>query len=878
MANQDAIDRLRAQIEDQFSFTEISHPSARASNTAARPTPEVVVHTSPDGDYDRGDRPPSSRSGVINSRTPLTLTARRSSGGIRGGLRSGGMGGGSVASAAVSGISGIGSGSILSPTPTQPVRSAPGVDGGGVRPGSTVSAYGKRPDYFTRLVGIREPLKKSDVGTKVCFAVLGKNGKVCMAQCRHKEKGCGTRGHDKRKYVPLYEDSIYVPCMSKDLLKNPVAYFEPSIGRGDLLPEYELAFFGSNPRVPPKNTSYNWCVLIEEAKLAKERADAELQDDYAGSEEEEEVEDEDEERGSYQALQRAPDYTTSFKFSTLPKEIKFEEAVPEEGDYTDALLETRRMLSELVENLHRVAMAIPLEGEEAAQHLAPTVNNLIDTMNRVVRSLRDVSEALGDYDQITQEGYSDMVDAILSKSSEGSLNPSQSLALKELGEKVDNLYTLLNDLEVDIEALPTTDHVSVAVMTGIQPLGLQITAILQRLTQLENAGSTSGGGGSIPPPVSGSSSAPSTIPLSCWLTDASGSPVIELSTLLNEHRDLVAKVANLEASVSSQGGVVIGSQSFASERALRTFMLKHAPNLQLDAFAAFPDACSLFSYDKEADDSTTAHQMLQKMGVDNPVTRRFINSFKSRYPPLYTGGTIVTEIKSGDKISCLSNRGQWNGVDGNTGDRQKIKDAIRSAKTLGKQYCTDHLPSGPLRELAKEMVDASEDFHEKLHNHFEDQLSTLVDSGIPVDEVLTLLSDQFVLLFGRLYSARKLSLEYTRNVDVWDWGVRAVWVAMKALQIQDEATKAGLKQDSGMGISFVHFLTKQTGKKFNQMLGGGVEDVTKVAKAARDTANTAKAAAESAKTNAEAAHNKIDQVLELNSTLVKPKKETKRRK
>ena len=131
MANQDAIDRLRAQIEDQFSFTEISHPSARASNTAARPTPEVVVNTLPDGDYDRGDRPPSSRSGVINSRTPLTSTARRSSGGIRGGLRSGGMGGGSVASAAVSGISGIGSGSIISPTSMQPVPSAPGVVGGG---------------------------------------------------------------------------------------------------------------------------------------------------------------------------------------------------------------------------------------------------------------------------------------------------------------------------------------------------------------------------------------------------------------------------------------------------------------------------------------------------------------------------------------------------------------------------------------------------------------------------------------------------------------------------------------------------------------------------------------------------------------------------
>ena len=135
MANQDAIDRLRAQMEDQFSFTEVSHPSARASNTEVRftlrPRWWLLLATSPGGGYIRGDRPPSSRSGVINSRTPRTSTARRSSGGIRGGLRSGGLGGGSVASAAVSGISGIGSGSILSPTSLRPVQSTPGAVGGG---------------------------------------------------------------------------------------------------------------------------------------------------------------------------------------------------------------------------------------------------------------------------------------------------------------------------------------------------------------------------------------------------------------------------------------------------------------------------------------------------------------------------------------------------------------------------------------------------------------------------------------------------------------------------------------------------------------------------------------------------------------------------
>jgi len=417
--------------------------------------------------------------------------------------------------------------------------------------------------------------------------------------------------------------------------------------------------------------------------------------------------------------------------------------------------------------------------------------------------------------------------------------------------------------------------VNTAILAGLKPFGNQITAMLRRLTQLENGGgfvggtqpSQSGGGMNITPPPSTST----TIPLNHWLVDAHGTPVMELSTLLAEHRQLVAKVASLEAAVSSEGGVVFGVHSFPSEKSLHSFMLREAPHLKLDDFAAFCDPCSLFCYDKEADDSSSSHQMLLKGGVDSPVTRRFISSFKSRYPPVYTGGTVMSEIESGSRIPCLATRNKWKGSDGNSGDREKIKVSIRSARDLGRQYCMDHLPSGPLRDLGRDMVENAAEFHGKLHNHFEDQMTTLIDSGLPEDQVLILLSSQFGLLFDRLYNARKKALEYTKTVDVWDWGVRSVWVALKAITLSEEATKDGLKQDSGMGISFVHFLTQQTGKKFNQMLGGGVDDVTKVAKAARDTANTAKAAAETAKKNAEAAHNKLDSFLELNPSLNKPK-------
>jgi len=352
-----------------------------------------------------------------------------------------------------------------------------------------VSAYGERNDYFTKPVGMRKPVKKAEVGKSVCFGIIGNGGKVCMANCVRGKKHCGTSSHGNKKYVPMYDDGFYVPCKSKDLLHKPVAYFEPSIGLSRLTPEYEVAFLGTNSSAPPVHTSYEWCVLIEEANQAFDRSQRELQGNYEGSDAEEE-----EDYFEVRAMQLPRDYEGTSLAGEIPHEVEYDTEVPqleEDDGYADALLDTRRVLSGVVENLHKIARAIPLEGKKAASHLVPSVEGLIDTMNRVVQSLRDVSDAVGDRDQLVNEGYTDVVEAILSHKSEDGLVHPQAAALVNLEAKVDDMMNLIGGMDSEIQELASIDHVNSAILAGLAPLATHVSSMLRRLTQVEGRGAVS---------------------------------------------------------------------------------------------------------------------------------------------------------------------------------------------------------------------------------------------------------------------------------------------------------------------------------------------------------------------------------------------------
>ena len=74
------------------------------------------------------------------------------------------------------------------------------------------------------------------------------------------------------------------------------------------------------------------------------------------------------------------------------------------------------------------------------------------------------------------------------------------------------------------------------------------------------------------------------------------------------------------------------SHIFAAELALMAIIVKEYPSG--GAFAASPDATSIFVYDNELVDSSDSNEMLAKAGVPSDSERNYIISFKQCYPHL----------------------------------------------------------------------------------------------------------------------------------------------------------------------------------------------------------------------------------------------------
>ena len=86
---------------------------------------------------------------------------------------------------------------------------------------------------------------------------------------------------------------------------------------------------------------------------------------------------------------------------------------------------------------------------------------------------------------------------------------------------------------------------------------------------------------------------------------------------------------------------------------------------------------------------------------------------------------------------------------------------IQLCRTNVKKYVEDHLPAGNLCDLAQDMANSSANFHDRIHAHFEDEITKLTQLDIPEDKALGLVSEQLALIFDRLSDGRQEILEYT---------------------------------------------------------------------------------------------------------------------
>ena len=178
--------------------------------------------------------------------------------------------------------------------------------------------------------------------------------------------------------------------------------------------------------------------------------------------------------------------------------------------------------------------------------------------------------------------------------------------------------------------------------------------------------------------------------------------------------------------------------------------------------------------------------MLSKLGVNSAVDRSYILLFDQRYPPKYAG--TAKSIESGDKLDVLKSIAKWRGVSASDGERQKIQKTLRLCKKNVTKYADDQIPAGELRDMARDMASASSDFHDKLHAHFEDEITKLTQLDIPENEALELVTKQFSLIFDGLFECRQAVLSYTgEDEDKVAHMVRCLWITLNTHMKMDDS-------------------------------------------------------------------------------------------
>ena len=132
---------------------------------------------------------------------------------------------------------------------------------------------------------------------------------------------------------------------------------------------------------------------------------------------------------------------------------------------------------------------------------------------------------------------------------------------------------------------------------------------------------------------------------------------------------------------------------------------------------------------------------------------------------------------------------------------------LRACKTNVMKYADDQLPEGVLRDLARDMASSSNDFHGKIHTHFEDEITKLTQLDIPESKALELVSEQFALIFDALFECQQAVLAYTGETDKEvTYMVRCLWITLNTHMKMEAFMKNRVKFDPIISASFICFL------------------------------------------------------------------------
>jgi hypothetical protein len=309
--------------------------------------------------------------------------------------------------------------------------------------------------------------------------------------------------------------------------------------------------------------------------------------------------------------------------------------------------------------------------------------------------------------------------------------------------------------------------------------------------------------------------------------DSSGLTITSLGQMIQLCENLAKENGRLRSEIGGQGGVSVGSFSFASITELEDLVTAEMPAGGPFAFKLFVDLSTLPCHNPNFDPgnstssiewSKATKDMAQKGYLD--PARKTVRGVNEAVSALYTGGK---EAIAGSVIASFKTAGVWAGERGRDGQRHKIEEKINTARMAAVASINGRLPIGSkLQQLALLLVEQSVSWYVELHRHLDNDLQRLTQMGLEKEAVLVLLSEEIIILFTLVHNVRKKGQEFSTSTDPKTFMVQWIWLTLECHSAMESEIKNGISSSGAINSAFVRFLTNQLAVMSKS--GGGGND------------------------------------------------------
>lgn len=704
-------------------------------------------------------------------------------------------------------------------------RALPASVGGGLSrgPRSTVSAPSPGSGYtFTgacRPASKPIPLRRVVVGAEVCLAFVGSGRhKFCVAQRARGERTCPLHRGARGKRFSLTETSYHIPGQTVTG-GGPNVFVVPRIAEAHLLEKFR------RDAKRGVHTTPEWAARIDQWN---EEFDAAASDPSEGGGEGEETGDgagslgsaggggsvkSESSKSAPARLSRAPVDEIPYspgEGAVIPKfedgTVSFDvEGTVNEGPLKDMVT----AIATLYAAVEGMSSAAPAEGVRVASAVSRRMTELAGVVNGIADALEEVKAALGDWEVC--EGHETMAAAIEHTLLAGAVSP---------GEEGEDVRGEIHDLEAMIETVARDSEGDLASVT--ERIVERLAALDQRINEVEDGQGFElegypGPGGAFQAttrhPQGGGALEGGQLVL-----DESGSTlgtVGELFQLVGSLQERVeaaeGTVKRLQDDVTSQGGIVLEKRSYTSMEAVRQMVLREDPEgKSLAAFVCFP---SIFAHDESFAPSkewVTLTKPMRASGDYTDAEARFVTVVTQNYCALYTAGNAPQADKT---LPVFDTETRW--TTPMTGERDKIESALERSVSSLRTYRDLKLPSnGDLYQLSTDMERVTSRWVDSFHKHLDKDLQELTQViKLKVADVLSLLSEYFVIISDLIAKKLQYGMRFSVNCDKVEFLTSTIWTALRVHQeMATFVAGSTMRNNPVLGLAFSRFLTKGLAK------------------------------------------------------------------